>query len=124
MPIELTDRELDVMAILWELEDATVTEVRDRLGDDLAYTSVLSVLRLLEQKGHVSHRTEGRAFRYYPLVAPEEAGRTLLDRILAKLYRGSPVRLLAHLVEETEISEDDLRTMREVVDRELEGGGE
>ena len=56
MRISFTDRELDIMAVLWDRGSATVAEVRERLPDDLAYTTVLSVLRTLEEKGHVGHR--------------------------------------------------------------------
>ena len=72
---KFTDRELDVMAVLWDRGDATVAEVQERLSDDLAYTTVLTVLRTLEEKGHVGHREEGRAYRYHPLVERAEAGR-------------------------------------------------
>ena len=71
MRIGFTDRELDVMSVLWDLGDATVTEVRQRLADKLAYTTVLTVLRTLEQKGYVDHTGEGRAHRYHPLVKRE-----------------------------------------------------
>ena len=70
-----TERELDVMSILWKEGSATVTEVRERLADELAYTSVLSALQTLEEKGYVRHEQEGRAYRYFPLVAPEQASR-------------------------------------------------
>src|SRR6266487_4471042 len=68
MRIAFTDRELDVMSVLWDLGDATVAEVRERLADELAYTTVLTVLRTLEQEGYVAHTGEGRAHRYNPLV--------------------------------------------------------
>jgi len=63
--ILFTDRELDVMSILWRAGSGTVTEVRDALGEELAYTSVLSVLQTLEAKGYVGHEAEGRAYRRY-----------------------------------------------------------
>ncbi len=116
MTIDLTDRELDVMSILWELDGATVAQVRERLSDDLAYTSVLSALQLLEHKGHITHERAGRAFRYLPLIAAEEAGENLLDRMLSKLYRNSPVRLMAHLDSDREVSDDELLKMRRLID--------
>ena len=61
MPIAFTDRELDVMAVLWERGPSTAGEVREHLEDDLAYNTVLSMLRILEEKGHVGHTEEGRA---------------------------------------------------------------
>ncbi len=63
MQPSFTDRELDVMAVLWDLGTATVTEVRDRLRDDLAYTTVLTVLRTLEQKGYVGHAEDDADLR-------------------------------------------------------------
>ena len=84
MDVTFTERELDVMAILWDLGSATVTEVRDRLDDDLAYTTVLTVLRTLEAKGYVDHREEGKAHRYAPTVARNAAGQSALRRLTEK----------------------------------------
>ena len=66
-------RELEVMSVLWRLGSATVAEVRDALGDALAYTSVLSALQTLEEKGYVRHEPEGRAYRYFATVEAERA---------------------------------------------------
>ncbi|MFW5951250.1 MAG: BlaI/MecI/CopY family transcriptional regulator [Gemmatimonadota bacterium] len=119
-----TDRELDVMAVLWERGDATVAEVQDRLSDELAYTTVLTVLRTLEEKGHVGHREEGRAYRYHPLVAREEAGATVLRRLLDRVFGGSAELLLTQLVSERDLSEAELERMRRLLDARLEGGEE
>src|SRR5881409_3640205 len=89
MRIAFTDRELDVMSVLWDLGDATVAEVREQLADKLAYTTVLTVLRTLEQKGYVEHTGEGRAHRYHPLVLREAAGRNALRRLVDKVFQGS-----------------------------------
>jgi BlaI family transcriptional regulator, penicillinase repressor len=114
-----TNRELDVMSILWKRGTATVTEVREELPDDLAYTSVLSALQTLEEKGLVTHRHEGRAYRYVPLVEPEAAGRTALDRLLDKVFHGSAEMLLAQLVEERSLTKAELERMRKLLDRRL-----
>jgi predicted transcriptional regulator len=114
-----TNRELDVMSILWRTGGATVTEVRDQLGDDLAYTSVLSALQTLEDKGYVTHEAEGRAYRYLPLIEPEEAGRNALSRILDKVFHGSAESLLAQLVEERNLSRAELERMRRVLEERL-----
>jgi len=119
MEISFTDRELDVMEVLWERGPATVAEVRAALADDLAYTTVLTVLRILEEKGHVRHEEEGRAHRYFPLVEREEAGDSALRRILGKLFRGSPELLLTHLVSDRALREDELRRMRALLDERL-----
>lgn len=120
MGVSLTPRELDVMSVLWELSEATVHDVRQRLDDDLAYTSVLSVLQLLERKGYVGHGTEGRAYRYFPTVAPEAAGESVLRRALETVYRNSPVRLLANLIDADAVNGEELRRMRELLDERLE----
>ena len=115
MDISFTDRELDVMSVLWLNESATVAEVRERLDDELAYTTVLTVLQTLEQKGHVRHEAEGKAYRYYPLVEREAAGRTALRRMMGTLFAGSPELLLTQLVSDRQLSEDALRRMRKLL---------
>ena len=107
-----TDRELDVMSILWRKGSATVAEVRAELPDALAYTSVLSALQTLESKGYVRHEAEGRAYRYHPLVEPGEAGRSAISRILDKVYHGSAELLLAQLVSGRRIPDSELKRMR------------
>ena len=122
MRISFTDRELDVMAVLWERGSATVTEVRERLQDDLAYTTVLTVLRTLEEKGHVSHRGDGKAHRYFPLVERRVAGRSALARLIDTVFNGSPELLLTQLVTERELSEEQLKRLRRLMDARLRGG--
>ena len=85
--ISFTERELDVMAVLWELGSATVPEVKARLRDDLAYTTVQTVLRTLVTKGYVTHDEDGRFHRYRPLVEREEAGRSGLRRLVETVFR-------------------------------------
>jgi BlaI family penicillinase repressor len=122
MRISFTDRELDVMAVLWERGSATVAEVRERIPDELAYTTVLSVLRTLEEKGHVGHREEGKAHRYHPLVERRVAGRSALARLIDTVFNGSPELLLTQLVTERELSEEQLKRLRRLMDARLRGG--
>jgi BlaI family penicillinase repressor len=119
-----TDRELDVMAVLWDRGDATVAEVQERLSDELAYTTVLTVLRTLEEKGHVGHREDGRAYRYHPLVEREEAGASVLARLLDRVFAGSPELLLTQLVAERELSDGQLERMRRLLDERLDEASE
>ncbi len=121
-----TDRELDVMAVLWKRGEATVAEVRAGLADELAYTTVLTVLRTLEEKGHVGHREgEGRAYVYRPLVEREEAGASALARVLDRVFGGSPELLLTQLVSERDLSDAELERMRRLLEDRLgKGGGE
>jgi BlaI family penicillinase repressor len=108
----LGDRELDVMGVLWDLGSGTVSEVRDKLPADLAYTTVLTILRNLEAKGFVDHSAEGKAHRYVPKVARKAARRSALTKLVAKLFHGSPEQLVAQLVEDEELSADDLKRLR------------
>jgi BlaI family penicillinase repressor len=118
--ISFTGRELDVMAVLWEHGASTVSEVRERLADRLAYTTVLTVLRTLEAKGYVAHSEEGKAHRYAPLVARERAGRSALGLVLDKIFGGSRELLLANLVRERGVGTDELRRLRAVLDTRLD----
>jgi BlaI family penicillinase repressor len=106
------DRELDVMGVLWDLGSGTVAEVRQHLPADLAYTTVLTILRNLEAKDLLRHTTEGKAHRYHPLVARRVARRNALARIVNKLFHGSPEQLVAQLVEDDALSAADLRRLR------------
>ncbi len=117
--ISFTNRELDVMAVLWEVQSATVAGVRDRLGDDLAYTTVLTVLRTLEEKGYAGHTQEGKAYRYHPLVERERAGETALRRLVGKMFSGSPELLLTQLVSDRSLSQEDLERMRALLEERL-----
>jgi len=117
----LTRRELDVMSILWRLGSGTVAEVRGELGDKLAYTTVLWALQTLEEKGHVRHEKEGRAFRYYAVADAETAGGNALNRLVDKVFHGSAAMLLAQLVSERNLPDEELRRMRELLDRRLAG---
>lgn len=124
MEIAFTDRELDVMGVLWDLGGASVAEVRDRLADDLAYTTVLTVLRTLEEKGYVGHTEAGKAYRYHPLVERRDAGTSVLRRITRKLFKDSPELLLTQLVSDRGLSDDELRRMRKLLEDRLREGGE
>ena len=107
------------MSILWRLGSATVSEVRAALEDDLAYTSVLSALQTLEEKGYVAHEAAGRAYRYYAVVTQDVAGEGALRRILDKIFQGSAESLLAQLVSERELSAAELKRMRQMLDQQL-----
>ncbi|HEY8469980.1 MAG TPA: BlaI/MecI/CopY family transcriptional regulator [Longimicrobiales bacterium] len=117
--IYFTPRELDVMSILWRAGSATVAEVREALGEELAYTSVLSVLQTLEEKGHVRHELEGRAYRYYPVVEPERAGKSALARIRDAIFQGSVERMFAQFVAGERLSREELERMQELLNQRL-----
>ena len=120
----LGDRELDVMGVLWDLGSGTVSEVRERLPADLAYTTVLTILRNLEAKELVTHTAEGKAHRYVPRVARRVARRSAVTRIVDKLFHGSPEQLIAQLVEDEHLSAKDLKRLRALLSAQAkkEGG--
>ncbi|MEA3245373.1 MAG: BlaI/MecI/CopY family transcriptional regulator [Gemmatimonadota bacterium] len=120
----LGERELDVMAVLWEAGSGTVEEVRRRLPTKLAYTTVLTILRNLEAKGFVSHDEEGRAHRYAPRVAQRSARRNAVARLVRRFFGGSTEAVLAHLVDEHDLDPDDLIRLARIASKKpkKEGG--
>ena len=119
MSVTFTDRELDVMAVLWKRGSGTVSEVREGLDDELAYTTVLTILRTLEDKGYVAHEVEGKAHRYFALVERDSAGASALKRMVRKLFAGSPELLLTQLVSDRKLSDVELQRMRDLLDDRL-----
>jgi BlaI family penicillinase repressor len=117
----LTGRELEIMSVLWKLGSGTVTDVRDALPDDLAYTTVLSLIRTMEEKKLVRHSAEGRAHRYFPLVTEAAVRRSALRRLVDTVFQGSPELILSQLVSDRKLSKDDLRRMRALIDDRLPG---
>lgn len=119
---DLTDRELDVMNTLWDHGPMTVAEVRKRFPADLAYTTVLTVLRGLEEKHHVDHSLEGRAHRYRPRTKREEVQTRHLRRSLKRVFQGSPETLVAHLVSDAALSDAEVKRLRRILDERLDKG--
>ncbi|MEP6780229.1 MAG: BlaI/MecI/CopY family transcriptional regulator [Gemmatimonadaceae bacterium] len=120
MRANFTDRELDLMNVLWEHGPSTAAEVREKLTDDLAYNTVLTMLRILEEKGYAGRIEEGRAHRYHPLVGREAAGHSAVSRLVDKLFGGSPELLLTHLVNDKKLKQSDIQRLREVLDARLD----
>jgi BlaI family transcriptional regulator, penicillinase repressor len=108
-------RELEVMSVLWRLGSASVSEVREALEEDLAYTSVLSALQTLEEKGYVRHEAEGRAYRYFPTVAADRAGGSALARIRDAIFHGSAERMFAQMVADKRLGRKELEQMRQLL---------
>jgi predicted transcriptional regulator len=115
MDIVLHHRETDVMEVLWDGGPATAAEVREAITDNLAYTTVLTILRRLEQKKYVGHTEEGRAHRYHPLVQREQARRSALQQLVDRLFDGSHERVLTHLVSDDQLSTAEIQRLRELL---------
>jgi predicted transcriptional regulator len=115
MTISLTDREADVMRALWENGPSLVAEVRQRLNDDLAYTTVLTVLRVLEGKGYVDHEEEGRGHRYFAVIKEQAARKNAVQHLTDKLFKGSSELLFSHLVSEQKLTSEQIGRMRQLL---------
>jgi predicted transcriptional regulator len=117
---ELGELQRETVEVLWRLGEGTVREVRDALdgqGRSLAYTTVLSVLQKLRKSGWVRHRKRGRAHVYRPASSrSEESGRSV-RRLVKQVFRGDPVALLEHLVEDEAIGEEELEGLRRLIER-------
>lgn len=118
MEIRFTPRELDIMVALWSRGPSTVAEVQEALEDELAYNTVLTMLKVMEGKGYVSREPEGRAHRYTAEVERDAAGESALGRVTDRLFGGSPEKLLLHLVD-ADLDADELRRMRDLLDDRL-----
>ena len=112
MDIVLADREAELMEVLWDHGPSTVAEVKDRVPDDLAYTTVLTILRTLETKGYVTHDAEGKAHRYSALIERDAARRSALQAMAEKFFKGSTAVLLTHLVADEKLKPEDVRRLR------------
>src|SRR5580692_12910092 len=115
--ITLTEAELRIMKLLWTRGESVVSDLVAAMpdGETLAYNSVLTTVRILEQKGYVDHRQEGRAFVYRPCVAEHEAGRSEVRHVLSRFFGNSRESLLLSLLGDTEISPDDLKRLRDAI---------
>lgn len=118
-----TERELDIMSVLWRHGSGTVAEVKDALEQDLGYTSVLKMLQILEEKEMIRHEQEGRAYRYFPVVEPGEAGGHALRRIVEKVFQGSAELALARLVSDRNLDPEAVERMKAMLDEATEEEG-
>jgi predicted transcriptional regulator len=117
--ITLTEAELRLMKLLWTRGESAVGELVAAMpeGETLAYTSVLTTIRILEQKGYVQHRQEGRAFVYWPCVEEHEASKSEIRHMMQRFFGNSRERLLLSLLGDDEIDPDELRRLKEAIAR-------
>jgi predicted transcriptional regulator len=121
----LTEAELRLMKILWLRGESAVNDLVAAMpdGEILAYNSVLTTIRILEQKGYVEHRQEGRAFIYRPCVAEQEASRSEVRHVLSRFFGDSRERLLLSLLGDEDISADELQRLKDLIrDAEPDSG--
>ncbi|MFP5237325.1 MAG: BlaI/MecI/CopY family transcriptional regulator [Acidobacteriota bacterium] len=117
--ITLTPAELRLMKVLWTRGESSVADMVAATADEapLAYTSVLTTIRILEKKGYVTHRADGRAFLYHACVAETEASRSEVRHVLQRFFGNSRERLLLSLLGDEEITPDELRRLKEAIAR-------
>ncbi|PTX56152.1 putative transcriptional regulator [Litoreibacter ponti] len=117
----LTEVELEFMTQLWALEEGTVRDVLDQLpeGRNLAYTSAATILRILEQKGFVTSRKDGKRHIFTPALAKDAYQTRSLKHLSVKLFDDAPAALVARLVDDAELTDEALGQIRALVDRRL-----
>jgi len=106
------------MEVLWERGESTVNDVVDALppGSPLAYSSVLTTLRILDQKGYVRHQKRGRAFLYSPVIAREEAQRSAVRFVMSRFFENSPEMLVLNVLENDDLSPEELKRLRQMIE--------
>ena len=116
--MHLSRRERQIMDIIYRLEQATAAEVMERLPDPPSYSAVRAMLRILEEKGHLSHAQDGPRYVYAPTVAPEQASRSALRHVMRTFFDGSPAQAMAALLDEAaaELSPEELERLSSLID--------
>lgn len=112
--------ETEILRLLWELHEATVQQVSERLPAkrQIAYATVQTLLRRLEHKGYIKHRTEGKAHVFYPAVEPEHVIKRSVNDFLERLFGGDPIPLMQHLAEHGRINVQDLERLKKLIEGE------
>ena len=115
--ITLTQAELRLMRVLWDRGESTVADMVMATSDEgaLAYTSVLTTIRILETKGYVSHRQDGRAFLYSPCIGELEASRSEVRHVLQRFFGNSRERLLLSMLGDDDIDPDELKRLKDAI---------
>lgn len=115
--ITLTEAELRLMRLLWARGESAIADLVQALPEDapLAYTTVLTTVRILEKKGYVIHRQEGRAFLYSPCVAEQEARRSEVRHVLQRFFGNSRERLLLSLLGDAEVTPEELERLKQAI---------
>ncbi len=114
-----TELELEILKVLWRTGPATVRQVRDELAAvrDLAYTSVMTVMTIMADKGYVKRTKSGRSYVYQATYHEERASRSMLQDIIDRLFGGSTTAVMQHLLEVSEIDDDELKAIRALINR-------
>ncbi len=116
---DLGELQRAIMETVWELGETTVAQVRKRLArrKELAYTTVLSAMQKLEKAGWLRHRAEGKTYVYMPRESRKEVGTKSLRRFTDRVFQGDALVLFQHLLEDQNLSQEDLTALRKMIDR-------
>lgn len=114
-----TELELEILKVLWRIGPATVRQVRDELAAvrDLAYTTVMTMMTIMDSKGYLKRNKDGRSFVYEATYHEQKASRNMLQDVVDRLFGGSTKAVLQHLLETSELDEDELKQIRSLINR-------
>jgi predicted transcriptional regulator len=114
----LTDGEARVMSVLWQLKSATVANVTDALKKryGLTYSTVQTLLRILETKGYVAHDKLARAFVFRPIVDEQQARRRALRHLVSRLFNGSPSLLVLNVLEDEDVDPSEIKRLKKLIE--------
>lgn len=115
--ITFTDKELEIMRVVWNSGEATIKQIQEQLLGDKHYNSVLTIVRVLEQKGHLTYRVEGKAHIYKAKVPHKKARRGVISHLVENVFGGSAVSLVLNLVEAGDLSGEDLDEIRKQISK-------
>ena len=117
MENQLTPTELELMLILWSLNEASVKDIIAQLPEDrkLAYTSVSTIIRILEKKGIVASKKNGRGHIYFPLVTKEDYEKSSVEHLVEKVFQGRSLALVKYLAEDKKLTKEQLLALEEIL---------
>ncbi len=121
---QLSRRESQIMDIVFQLGEATATEIQERLPDPPGNSAVRVLLTILEGKGHLTHRREGKRYIYRPTVVPEKARQSALVHLLKTFFGGSVPQVVAALLSATELSDEELDQLAQLIEQAKKEGEE
>lgn len=117
---KLSRRERQIMRVVYRKKEATAEEIRDGLPDPPSNSAVRATIRILEDKGHLTHRKEGRTHVYRPTTPPDQMGRSALQRLKQTFFEGSAAEAVSTLLSTSDLSEDELDEISRLIDRARE----
>jgi BlaI family penicillinase repressor len=114
-----TELELEILKVVWQIEPATVRQVRDALASvrDLAYTSVMTVMTIMADKGYLTRKKDGRSYVYEAVYREQKASRNMLQDIVDRVFGGSTTAVMQHLLETSDIDDEELKQIRTLINR-------